>query len=83
MFSNGGRSRFQCCEYISETTLIVRVPKFALVTTAMSLSGQSLCRSTAVMTHNAFGRAYLATILPFHRYGVAQIVTNAATSGRI
>ena len=27
--------------------------------------------STAVMTHNAFGRAYLATILPFHRFGAS------------
>ena len=39
--------------------------------------------STAVMTHNTFGRVYLATILPFHRYGVPQILTNAATAGRL
>jgi hypothetical protein len=39
--------------------------------------------STAVMTHNAFGRAYLTTILPFHRYGVAQLLTNAAAAGRL
>jgi hypothetical protein len=39
--------------------------------------------STAVMTHNMFGRAYLTTILPFHRYGVAQLLTNAATAGRL
>lgn len=39
--------------------------------------------STAVMTHNTFGRAYLTTILPFHRYGVAQLLTNAAAAGRL
>jgi hypothetical protein len=39
--------------------------------------------STAVMTHNAFGRTYLATILPFHRYGVAQLLTDAAAAGRL
>ena len=39
--------------------------------------------STAVMTHNAFGRTYLTTIQPFHRYGVAQLLTNAATAGRL
>lgn len=39
--------------------------------------------STAVMTHNAFGRAYLATILPFHRYGVAKLLTDAAAAGRL
>ncbi len=39
--------------------------------------------STAVMTHNAFGRAYLTTILPFHRYGVAQLLTHAAAAGRL
>jgi hypothetical protein len=39
--------------------------------------------STAVMTHNTFGRAYLTTIMPFHRFGVAQILTNASVAGRI
>ena len=39
--------------------------------------------STAVMTHNAFGRAYLATILPFHRFGVAKLLGNASSAGRI
>ena len=39
--------------------------------------------STAVMTHNTFGRAYLTTILPFHRYGVAQLLTDAAAAGRL
>lgn len=39
--------------------------------------------STAVMTHNGFGRAYLATILPFHRYGITRLLTDAARQGRI
>ncbi len=39
--------------------------------------------STAVMTHNTFGRAYLSTILPFHKFGVARILTSASTAGRL
>ena len=39
--------------------------------------------STAVMTHNAFGRAYLATILPFHRFGVAKLLGDASAAGPI
>ena len=39
--------------------------------------------STAVMTHNTFGRAYLTTILPFHRFGVAALLTNASAAGRL
>jgi hypothetical protein len=39
--------------------------------------------STAVMRHNAFGRAYLATILPFHRFGVSALLSNAAKNGQI
>lgn len=39
--------------------------------------------STAVMTHNAMGRGYLATILPFHKFGVARILTQASLAGRI
>lgn len=34
--------------------------------------------STCVMTHNAFGRAYLTTILPFHRFGVMKLLTDAS-----
>ena len=39
--------------------------------------------STAVMTHNTFGRAYLATILPFHRSGVRKLLGDASAAGRI
>lgn len=39
--------------------------------------------STGVMTHNAFGRAYLATILRFHRFGVTQLLTNASRGERV
>ena len=39
--------------------------------------------STAVMTHNAFGRAYLGTILLFHRFGVAKLLGDASAAGRI
>lgn len=39
--------------------------------------------STAVQPHSGFGRAYLATIKPFHRFGVRTLLSNAAASGRI
>ncbi|MBY0421737.1 MAG: DUF2867 domain-containing protein [Parvularculaceae bacterium] len=39
--------------------------------------------STAVRTNNAFGRAYLAAIKPFHRFGVAHLLSSAAAAGRI
>jgi len=39
--------------------------------------------STVVMTHNVFGRAYLATILAFHRFGVAKLLSDASAAGRI
>ena len=44
---------------------------------------QRIVMSTAVMIHNSFGRAYLAAITPFHRHGVAHLMTNAATAGRL
>jgi Protein of unknown function (DUF2867) len=45
--------------------------------------GARIVLSTAVMTHNTFGRAYLAAILPFHRFGVARLLTDAAAAGRL
>ena len=45
--------------------------------------GARVVLSTAVMTHNPFGRAYLAMVLPFHTYGVARLLTDAAAAGRL
>jgi hypothetical protein len=39
--------------------------------------------STAVMAHNRFGRFYLASILPFHRFGVSHLLTRASAAGRL
>lgn len=39
--------------------------------------------STVVNPHNALGRAYLCTILPFHRAGVRALLANALAAGRI
>lgn len=46
-------------------------------------SSARLVLSTGVMTHNAFGRAYLATILRFHRFGVTQLLTSASRAERV
>ena len=39
--------------------------------------------TTAVMPHNFFGKAYLRTILPFHRLGVRTLLSDAVKAGRI
>jgi len=39
--------------------------------------------STSVTPHNAFGKAYLFIILPFHRLGVRTILSNAVAAGRV
>ncbi len=39
--------------------------------------------TTVVSPHNLFGRAYLAAILPFHRFGVRMLLANAVEAGRI
>jgi hypothetical protein len=40
--------------------------------------GQSVTATTIVRTHNLLGRAYLATILPFHRLIVRQMLSQVA-----
>lgn len=45
--------------------------------------GQRVVLSTAMMTHNSMGRIYLRAILPFHRYGIASLLTRASRSGRL
>ena len=39
--------------------------------------------STVVSPHNFFGKAYLFLILPFHKFGVKTIMSNAAAAGRV
>lgn len=39
--------------------------------------------ATLCKTHNAFGRTYLAAILPFHRRGVPMLIDNAIAAGRL
>ena len=42
-----------------------------------------LCVTTLVFVHNRFGKAYLSTILPFHKLGVQIILKNAKQAKRI
>jgi hypothetical protein len=39
--------------------------------------------STGVNPHNLFGKAYLLAILPFHRFGVRMILSQAIAAGRL
>jgi len=39
--------------------------------------------STVVSPHNLFGKIYLIAVLPFHRFGVRAILSNAVAAGRI
>ena len=39
--------------------------------------------STVVSPHNLFGKVYLCTILPFHRWGVRTLLSNAIGAGRL
>jgi len=39
--------------------------------------------STVCKTHNAFGRIYLHTVVPFHRFGVPHLLAAAARGGRL
>lgn len=45
--------------------------------------GETLILTTVVDTHNAFGRAYLAVILPFHKLIVRTMLANAVKAGRV
>jgi hypothetical protein len=39
--------------------------------------------STVVSPHNFLGKAYLFLILPFHKFGVRSIMSNAVAAGRV
>jgi hypothetical protein len=39
--------------------------------------------STVCVVHNVFGKAYLFFVVPFHRWGVRWLITNAVARGRL
>jgi len=39
--------------------------------------------STVCWAHNAFGRAYLAAVIPFHKWGVRRLLLKAHEAGRL
>jgi hypothetical protein len=45
--------------------------------------GNSVVVSTICVVHNWFGKAYLACILPFHKFGVRLLLARAVSAGRI
>jgi hypothetical protein len=47
-----------------------------------SLPGHRVTATTLVKTHNLFGRAYLAVVLPFHRVIVRSLLRHAFASAK-
>ena len=43
----------------------------------------SVVISTICTTHNAFGKLYLFFIVPFHKWGVQKLISNAIANGRL
>ncbi len=46
-------------------------------------SADQVTVSTWCATHNAFGRAYLGLVLPFHRWGMRHILARACRTRRL
>jgi hypothetical protein len=43
----------------------------------------SVVTSTPCMVHNKFGQCYLSSIMPFHKFGVRSLLTNALATQRL
>ncbi|MBI3513989.1 MAG: DUF2867 domain-containing protein [Proteobacteria bacterium] len=50
---------------------------------ARDAGGPSVVVSTLCQVHNAFGRCYLAAVIPFHKFGVRTLLTRAIKAGRL
>jgi hypothetical protein len=46
-------------------------------------SAASAVMSTVCVVHNTFGKVYLFFIVPFHRWGVRRLLTQAVRAGRL
>ena len=46
-------------------------------------NGPSVVVSTLCMVHNRFGRYYLSSITPFHKFGLRKLMVSALAAGRL
>ena len=46
-------------------------------------SRPSVVVSTLCMVHNKFGRCYLSSIIPFHKFGLRTLMANASVAQRL
>jgi hypothetical protein len=46
-------------------------------------NGPSIVVSTICMVHNTFGRYYLSSVIPFHKFGVRKLMTDAVAARRL
>jgi hypothetical protein len=53
------------------------------VSVLRDVGGQSVTVSTICNVHNSYGRLYLWSIVPFHRYGVQLLMSNAVAANRL
>jgi hypothetical protein len=45
--------------------------------------GSSVVVSTLCMIHNRFGRYYLSSITPFHKFGLRKLIASAVAAERL
>jgi Protein of unknown function (DUF2867) len=74
--------------HLSETELIAGRDNKHLDFRVSVLRETSGVTSTAVVstvctTHNAFGKAYLVLVIPFHKWGVQRLMSRALAQGRL
>jgi len=46
-------------------------------------NGPSVVVSTVCLVHNRFGRYYLSSITPFHKFGLRKLMANAVAAERL
>ena len=46
-------------------------------------NGPSVVVSTLCMVHNRFGRYYLSSVTPFHKFGLRKLMASALAAGRL
>ena len=61
-----------------ETLVLTARDKHLDVMTCVQTAGRRLTITSSVVTHNAFGRAYMLPVAPVHRFFVARMLVRAA-----
>jgi Cft2 family RNA processing exonuclease len=82
-FASAKRRAFQRAWFATVDKIVGERRRLPTVMRIRDRNGPSVVVSTLCMVHNRFGRYYLSSITPFHKFGLRKLMASALAAHRL